>query len=189
VRADPSAIRPDQVDVKLQQRSDGTPLPHTRPPTSLKALTFGLGRSTTSSKTTVKSHGERVFRRVSNHVFHSVEAVGHAHEGQAIGETQALANGIPRYSNRAGKKTPGRVPVGGTNPARPILDVTAHFRGPALENLAAACPEKVGCPVKSAALTQRSRGIRQIAQPATRGAARSQNAPAAVCESWRGHAA
>jgi hypothetical protein len=52
--------------------------------------------------------------------------------------------------------------------ARPIIDPISPFRGPAFKNLAAAGSEKVGWPVKSAALTQRRCRIGQIALATTR---------------------
>jgi hypothetical protein len=54
----------------------------------------------------------------------------------------------------AGHLTGGRVPVGGANPARRIIDLSSHFRGPVSQNLVGPGSENLGWPVKPAALTQ-----------------------------------
>jgi hypothetical protein len=86
-----------------------------------------------------------IYARVSNHVFHSVEAV--EREGQAIGETgdQAMRQSrFPRIeANEGGVGTPG----GGRSVARPILDVLSQFRGRFSRNLAAFIP-KILNPIK-----------------------------------------
>jgi hypothetical protein len=74
---------------------EGTPLLLTLQRIPLKALSFALGRNKVSSKTTVKSHGGRPFGRVSNHVFHSVEAVDAPARHQASNRPRNLIDILP----------------------------------------------------------------------------------------------
>jgi hypothetical protein len=91
-----------------------------------------------------------------------------AHEGQAIGATEALAMRQSRMLEIEPEARGVWVGVAGRSFARPILDLFAFFRGPAFKNLAAAGSKNLGWPVKPAALTQRRCVIGQIALAATR---------------------
>jgi hypothetical protein len=91
-----------------------------------------------------------------------------ARGNQAIGAIEALAMQQSRFPRIEPEARGVWVGVAGRSFARPILDLFAFFRGPALKNLAAVGSEKVGWPVKPAALTQRRCVIGQIALAATR---------------------
>jgi hypothetical protein len=56
---DPSATRPEQVDVMLQQRSDGTSTLPTRLQNELESHTLRKRSAECSTKATVESHGGR----------------------------------------------------------------------------------------------------------------------------------
>ena len=76
-----------------------------------------------------------IYARVSNHVFHSVEAVGRAREAQAIGAAEALAMVQSRYSNGAGKRGPAGLGVGATWLAHRIIDLFLQHRAAFFKNL------------------------------------------------------
>jgi hypothetical protein len=82
--------------------------------------------------------------------------------------TEALARLKPPFARIGAHQGGVGMPGGGNLATRPIIDVDSPFRGPAVKNLAAACSEKVGRPVKPAALTQRRCVIGQIALASTR---------------------
>jgi hypothetical protein len=56
-------------------------------------------------------------------------------EGQAIGATEALTNGIDEIHQNDRQKDPRHRGVAGRSVARPILDLSSHFRGPVFQNL------------------------------------------------------
>jgi hypothetical protein len=89
----------------------------------------------TSAFRQCSTRSEGVLARVSNHTFHSVEAVERAREGQVLGATEALAIWQSRFI-RIGLGPPLRSSmVGGKYPSRPMIEVFACIRGPFLENL------------------------------------------------------
>jgi hypothetical protein len=108
----------------------------------------------------------RVLARVSNHVFHSVEAVGRARGPGA--EPSAKRETMRGLHESEPAKDPRHRGVAVDPVARRYIDLSSNFRGPSFQNLAAACSEKVGWPVKPAALTQGSFRVRQIALAASR---------------------
>ena len=59
-----------------------------------------------------------IYARVSNHVFHTVEAVGRGCEGQALGATEALAQQKPRFIGIEAKV--GRVGWGWGEETKPL---------------------------------------------------------------------
>lgn len=105
-------------------------------------------------------------------------------EGQAIGATEALSNGIARMFEIQPEKDRGGVGVAGRSVARPIIDVNPVFRGlfrrkTGLPKSARLSPRK-----SRSAKTQPCPSIASRVMSATRGAVQSQNAPAASAESW-----
>jgi hypothetical protein len=125
-----------------------------------------LWRNETHCRYHLSKDQKGIYARVSNHVFHSVEAVDT--RDATVGATEALAILQSRFPRIEAKKTRGGMPGGGNLAARPIIDPFALFRGPAFKILAAASSEKVGWPVKPAALTQRRCVIGQIALASSR---------------------
>jgi hypothetical protein len=108
-------------------------------------------------------------------------------EGQAPGATEALANERAPFPMISRQKDRGGVGVGPIWTARPNIDLPTCIRGRFSRNFfGPACSEKVGWPVKSAALTQRRCGIGQIALAATRERSGAKTHQRAVSESWRG---
>jgi hypothetical protein len=65
-------------------------------------------------------------------------------EGQALGETEALANGTCGMHRIDRQKDPGWVGVAGSNPAQPIPDLKAVFRASTGGNLDRPVLEKFG---------------------------------------------
>jgi hypothetical protein len=87
----------------------------------------------TSASRQCKSPFERDLRRVSNHVFHSVEAVERA---RGPGDRSSGETGIERGLHRIDRQIdPGMGGVAGTNPAPPNIDLSPSIRGLFLRNL------------------------------------------------------
>lgn len=87
--------------------------------------TYCCGRELPSNSICLLITG-RVFARVSNYVFHSVEAV----DARAPGATEALAKWKISASYRIDPPNPAEGGVGEEIQRRPLIDLVAVFRGP-----------------------------------------------------------